>query len=162
MSSRPTSAPSEPGTALLETGAPGLDDVLGGGLVANRLYVLEGAPGAGKTTVAVQFLLQGARRGEPVLYITLSETAEELQGVALSHGWDLSGVNIHEMLPSDKLLEPDEQYTMFHPSELELTETTLKILSDVDTIKPTRVVFDSLSELRLLAGTSLRYRRQIL
>ncbi|HZF81407.1 MAG TPA: ATPase domain-containing protein, partial [Rubrivivax sp.] len=162
MSSRPTSAPSEPGTPLLATGAPGLDDVLGGGLVANRLYVLEGAPGAGKTTVAVQFLLQGARRGEPVLYITLSETAEELQGVAHSHGWDLSGVSIHEMLPSDKLLEPDEQYTMFHPSELELTETTLKILSDVDTIKPTRVVFDSLSELRLLAGTSLRYRRQIL
>ena len=163
MSSRPISAPPfAPREALLATGAQGLDDVLGGGLVGKRLYLLEGAPGAGKTTVAVQFLLEGARRGEPVLYITLSETAEELQGVARSHGWDLSGVSIHEMLPSDKLLEPDEQYTMFHPSELELTETTLKILSDVDTIKPTRVVFDSLSELRLLAGTSLRYRRQIL
>jgi circadian clock protein KaiC len=162
MSSARTSESPSRSPALLLTGTPGLDDVLGGGLIANRLYLLEGAPGAGKTTVAVQFLLEGAARGEPVLYITLSETTEELQGVAHSHGWDLEGVSIHEMLPSEKLLEPDEQYTMFHPSELELTETTLKILTDVDTIKPTRVVFDSLSELRLLAGTSLRYRRQIL
>lgn len=162
MSSAPRAEAPGRDPALLLTGTPGLDDVLGGGLTANRLYLLEGAPGAGKTTVAVQFLLEGVARGEPVLYITLSETAEELHGVAQSHGWDLAGVHIHEMLPSEKLLEPDEQYTMFHPSELELTETTLKILTDVDAIKPTRVVFDSLSELRLLAGTSLRYRRQIL
>ncbi|MCY1213797.1 Circadian clock protein kinase hypothetical protein [compost metagenome] len=147
---------------LIKVGVPGLDDVLGGGLTANRLYLIEGTPGAGKTTIALQFLLEGARRGEPVLYVTLSETAEELQGVARSHGWDLSGIDVREMLPSEAALEPDEQYTMFHPSEVELSETTLRILSDVDVIKPTRVVFDSLSELRLLAGSSLRYRRQIL
>ncbi|NRF70278.1 AAA family ATPase [Aquincola sp. S2] len=150
------------GPSLLRTGVPGLDNVLGGGLTANRLYLLEGAPGAGKTTVALQFLLDGAALREPVLYITLSETAIELQGVADSHGWDLTGIAVHEMLPPEDALEPDEQYTLFHPSEVELGQTTLKILADVQRIKPTRVVFDSLSELRLLAGNSLRYRRQIL
>jgi KaiC/GvpD/RAD55 family RecA-like ATPase len=158
-------APDMPGPAmeiLLHTGVPGLDDVLGGGLTANRLYLLEGAPGTGKTTIALQFLQDGAARGEAVLYITLSETLEELQGVARSHGWDLRGVQVREMLPAESALAPDEQSTMFHPSELELGETTLKILADVERIKPTRVVFDSLSELRLLAGNSLRYRRQIL
>lgn len=147
---------------VLQVGVPGLDDILGGGLTANRLYLLEGAPGAGKTTIAMQFLREGVRLGEPVLYVTLSETGRELSGVARSHGWDLSGIEVREMLPSQDALEPDEQYTMFHPSEVELSETTLKILADVDLIKPTRVVFDSLSELRLLAGGSLRYRRQIL
>ena len=147
---------------LLQTGVPGLDQVLGGGLTAHRLYLLEGSPGTGKTTIALQFLQDGVARGEPVLYITLSETLQELQGVARSHGWDLRGVQVREMLPSETELEPDEQSTMFHPSEMELGETTLKILSDVDRVKPTRVVFDSLSELRLLAGSSLRYRRQIL
>ena len=147
---------------LLQTGVAGLDDVLGGGLTANRLYLLEGAPGAGKTTVAMQFLREGAARGEPVLYITLSESLPELQGVARSHGWDLTGIRVRELLPSSEALEPDEQYTLFHPSEVELSQTTLKILADVDQLKPTRVVFDSLSELRLLAGNSLRYRRQIL
>lgn len=149
-------------TTLLQFGVPGLDDVLGGGLKADRLYLLEGAPGAGKTTVAIQFLLEGAARGETVLYVTLSETSGELVSVADSHGWNLEKVQIREMLPPQDALEPDEQYTMFHPSEVELSETTLKILADVDVIKPTRVVFDSLSELRLLAGGSLRYRRQIL
>ncbi len=147
---------------LLQTGVPGLDDVLAGGLTPNRLYLLEGSPGTGKTTIAIQFLQDGAARGEQVLYITLSETLEELQGVARSHGWDLHGVQVREMLPAETALAPEEQTTMFHPSELELGETTLKILADVDRIKPTRVVFDSLSELRLLAGNSLRYRRQIL
>ncbi|WP_326535272.1 ATPase domain-containing protein [Pseudorhodoferax sp.] len=147
---------------LVQIGVPGLDDVLGGGLTSNRLYLLEGAPGAGKTTIAMQFLLEGARRGEPVLYVTLSETAHELAGVSRSHGWNLAGVHIREMLPNQDTLEPDEQYTMFHPSEVELSETTLKILADVDRLRPQRVVFDSLSELRLLAGNSLRYRRQIL
>ncbi len=147
---------------LLQVGVPGLDDVLGGGLMANRLYLLEGAPGTGKTTIAMQFLREGAARGEAVLYVTLSETARELRGVARSHGWDLQGIDLREMLPSTDALAPDEQYTMFHPSEVELSETTLKILADVDLIKPARVVFDSLSELRLLAGGSLRYRRQIL
>jgi circadian clock protein KaiC len=147
---------------LLRTGVPGLDDVLRGGFTSSRLYLLEGSPGTGKTTIAIQFLQDGAARGEPVLYITLSETLEELHGVARSHGWDLHGVQVREMLPRESDLAPDEQSTMFHPSELELSETTLKILADVDRIKPTRVVFDSLSELRLLAGNSLRYRRQIL
>ncbi|VTU21541.1 Circadian clock protein kinase KaiC [Variovorax sp. PBS-H4] len=147
---------------LLRMGVPGLDDVLGGGLTAHRLYLLEGAPGAGKTTVAIQFLREGVVRGEAVLYVTLSETTQELQGVATSHGWDLSGIEVREMLPAQDALEPDDQYTMFHPSEVELGETTLRILADVDKIKPSRVVFDSLSELRLLAGGSLRYRRQIL
>lgn len=147
---------------LLSTGVPGLDDVLGGGLTPNRLYLLEGTPGAGKTTIALQFLMEGAKQGEPVMYVTLSETAEELQGVAKSHGWDLNGVYMREMLPSQDTLQPEEQYTMFHPSEVELTETTLKILSEVEQLQPLRVVFDSLSELRLLAGSSLKYRRQIL
>jgi circadian clock protein KaiC len=148
--------------APLRMGVPGLDDILGGGLTPHRLYLLEGAPGAGKTTVSIQFLLEGAARGEPVLYVTLSETKAELNGVARSHGWDMRGIEVREMLAAQDALEPDEQYTMFHPSEVELSETTLRILADVDVIKPTRVVFDSLAELRLLAGSSLRYRRQIL
>ncbi|SFN41435.1 ATPase domain-containing protein [Variovorax sp. OV329] len=156
------SEPSEEQTGLLSTGVPGLDDVLGGGLTPNRLYLIEGTPGAGKTTIAIQVLRDGVAHGESVLYVTLSETEAELAGVARSHGWDIRGIHVREMLPSLDTLAPDEQYTMFHPSEVELSETTLRILADVDEIKPTRVVFDSLSELRLLAGSSLRYRRQIL
>lgn len=144
------------------TGIEGLDDILGGGYTPNRLYLLEGVPGSGKTTLALQFLLEGARRGEPVLYVTLSETEEELGEVAASHGWSLDGVTIRELIPSDDSLQSDEQYTMFHPSELELSETTKTILADVERIRPARAVFDSLSELRLLAGNPLRYRRQIL
>lgn len=147
---------------ILRTGVSGLDDVLAGGLTARRLYLLEGAPGTGKTTIALQFLMEGAALGEAVLYVTLSETDEELAGVARSHGWDLSGVRVRELLPSEAALQPEQQYTIFHPSDLELSQTVMKILGDVDQIKPTRVVFDSLSELRLLAGDSLRYRRQIL
>jgi circadian clock protein KaiC len=161
-----TPPPAPPGgrdpEPLISTGVSGLDDVLGGGLTASRLYLIEGTPGAGKTTIAMQFLMEGVRRGETVLYVTLSETEEELQGVARSHGWDLTGVHMRELLPPPESLQPDEQYTMFHPSEVELGETTQRILSDVEQLRPTRVVFDSLSELRLLAGTSLRYRRQIL
>lgn len=154
--------PKAPAAGLVSTGVAGLDDVMGGGLTPSRLYLVEGTPGAGKTTIALQFLLEGAQRRESVLYITLSETENELRGVADSHGWSLAGIQIREMLPSQESLQPDEQYTIFHPSEVELGETTLKILEDVDRLKPTRVVFDSLSELRLLAGNSLRYRRQIL
>ena len=144
------------------TGITGLDDVLAGGLAPGRLYLVEGTPGAGKTTLALQFLMEGARAGESVLYVTLSETIDELQGVAESHGWDLSGVQTRELLPSQASLQPDEQYTVFHPSEVELGETTQRVLADVEKLNPSRVVFDSLSELRLLAGNSLRYRRQIL
>ena len=147
---------------VAETGIAGLDDILNGGLTRGRLYLVEGMPGAGKTTLAMQFLMSGARRGEKVLYITLSETREELESVAQSHGWDLSGVSIRELLPQENALESDEQYTMYHPSEVELAATTKSILEDVAKLNPTRVVFDSLSELRLVAGNPLRYRRQIL
>ena len=147
---------------LVSSGVAGLDDVLGGGLTIGRLYLIEGTPGTGKTTIAMQFLLDGAAKGESVLYITLSETESEMKGVARSHGWSLEGIHIRELLPSQETLHPDEQYTMFHPSEVELSETTQKILSDVDELKPSRVVFDSLSELQLLSGNALRYRRQIL
>ena len=158
-----TPAPDKtPASPLLRTGVPGLDNVLGGGLTPGRLYLAEGTPGSGKTTIAMQFLMEGVRMGESVLYVTLSETAEELLGVARSHGWDIQGVEIREMLPAQESLSPEEQYTVFHPSEMELGETTIRILEDVKRINPSRVVFDSLSELRLLAGNSLRYRRQIL
>ena len=148
--------------ALAKTGISGLDDILGGGFTPHRLYLIEGVPGSGKTTLAVQFLLEGIRQGEPVLYVTLSESTEELRAVAVSHGWSLDGITIRELVASEASLSSDEQYTMFHPSEVELSETTKTILADVERVKPARVVFDSLSELRLLAGNPLRYRRQIL
>lgn len=147
---------------LAATGIAGLDNVLQGGFRPNRLYLVEGVPGSGKTTLSMQFLQEGVRLGEPVLYITLSETREELEEVARSHGWTLDGINIRELVPSESALHPEEQYTMFHPADVELSETTKTILADVERIKPSRVVFDSLSELRLLAGNPLRYRRQIL
>jgi circadian clock protein KaiC len=154
--------PHAPQATVAKTGIEGLDDVLGGGLTPHRLYLVEGQPGSGKTTLAVQFLLEGVRQGEPVLYVTLSESVEELQAVAKSHGWSLEGITIRELVASENSLSADEQYTMFHPSEVELSETTKTILADVERVKPARVVFDSLSELRLLAGNPLRYRRQIL
>lgn len=144
------------------SGVEGLDEILCGGFTAHRLFLLEGVPGSGKTTLALQFLLEGARRGEPVLYVTLSETERELRTVGNSHGFSLDGIEVRELVPSEASLRPDDQYTMFHPSEVELSETTKTILADVDRLRPRRVVFDSLSEMRLLAGNPLRYRRQIL
>jgi circadian clock protein KaiC len=149
-------------TKKATTGIPGLDDVLAGGLTPNRLYLCEGVPGSGKTTLALQFLLEGVKLGETVLYVTLSESHEELQEVAESHGLNLAGVQVRELMPSESLLNADEQYTMFHPADIELNQTTKAILDDVERIRPVRVVFDSLSELRLLAGSALKYRRQIL
>lgn len=146
----------------ISTGVPGLDNVLKGGLTAQRLYLVEGLPGAGKTTLALQFLMEGVKQGEPVLYITLSETLNELHAIAASHGWSLDGMNIHEVIPSEDFLDPAQQHTMFHPSEVELGDTTKNISDIVDRIKPSRIVIDSLSELRLLASNPLRYRRQIL
>jgi len=144
------------------TGVEGLDDILHGGFTANRLYLVEGMPGSGKTTLAFQFLLEGARRSEPSLYLTLSETKTEVHGVADSHGWSLDGVTLSELMPAQGTLAPGEQYTVFHPSEVELSETTRRILDEVERVQPTRIVLDSLSELRLLSGGALRYRRQIL
>ena len=147
---------------IVPSGIPGLDDVLGGGFQRRRLYLIEGVPGAGKTTLAMQFLLSAARRGESVIYVTLSETKEELESVASSHGWALDNVIVHEMMLTEGVLDPDEQSTMFHPSEIELAQATRAILADVDRHSPSCVVLDSLSELRLLSGSPLRYRRQIL
>ncbi len=147
---------------IAASGVQGLDEILSGGFTPRRLYLIEGVPGSGKTTLAMQFLLEGARCQEPVLYVTLSETKEELEDTAASHGWSLEGITVHEVVPGENSLNEDEHYTMFHPSEVELNETTKTILQAVEQLKPQRVVFDSLSELRLLAGSPLRYRRQIL
>ena len=145
------------------TGAAGLDEILAGGLTAGRLFLLEGSPGAGKTTLATQFLLAGAEAGETVLYITLSETEEELRAGAASHGWTFSdNFKVFELIPPESLLDQDQQQSLLYSSDLELGETTKRIFEAFEQAKPTRVVLDSLSEIRLLAQSSLRYRRQIL
>jgi circadian clock protein KaiC len=144
------------------TGIPGLDAILRGGFPRNHIYLIDGHPGTGKTTLGLSFLLEGARLGEACLYVTLSETRRELEGVARSHGLTLEGVNIFELVPSEETLQGDRQYTMFHAAEVELSETTRAVLAEVERVKPLRIVFDSLSEMRLLAQNSLRYRKQIL
>jgi circadian clock protein KaiC len=146
----------------LSTGIAGLDNVLCGGLDPDRLYLVEGEPGTGKTTLALQFLLEGARLGEKGLYVTLSESERELRLVAKRHGWSLNDISVFELVPPEAALDPEKELTLFHPAELELSETSKLIFDRVTEVKPTRVVFDSLSEMRLLAQNSLRYRRQIL
>jgi len=150
-----------PPTPRVSTGIADLDNILGGGLTTNRAYLLEGTPGSGKTTIALQFLLEGAKHGEGGLYITLSETAAELREVARSHQWDLSDIELFELVNEDGL-DPDSEQSILEPSEVELGETIQGVMDCVDRLRPKRVVFDSLSEMRLLAQNSLRYRRQIL
>jgi circadian clock protein KaiC len=151
-----------PGMERIPTGIWGLDDILNGGLPQGHLYLVEGDPGTGKTTLALQFLLAGIKQGESVIYVTLSESRRELEQVARSHGWSTESLQIYEMAPAEDDLGPEAQYTVFHPSEVELADTMTAILEQVDATQPRRVVFDSLSELRMLARDPLRYRRQIL
>ena len=160
---QPAGAPgARPGPgSRISTGLPGLDEVLCGGLTPNRLYLVEGTPGTGKTTLALQFLLAAATQGEPSLYVTLSETAEELRAAAATHGWTLDGIDVYELV-NEFGLDPDSEQSVLHPSELELGETVREVIARVEAVAPVRVVFDSLSELRLLAQNPLRYRRQIL
>lgn len=143
-------------------GIDGLDDVLAGGLARGRVYLLEGSPGTGKTTIAMKFLLTGREAGERVLYITLSETDGELRASASSHGWSLDGVEVFELVPPESLLDEEQQQSLLYSSDLELGETTRRIFEVFERVRPHRVVLDSLSEIRLLAQSSLRYRRQVL
>ena len=142
------------------TGIHGLDHLLRGGLPARRLHLVEGDPGTGKTTLALQFLMAGRKNGESVLYVTLSETKVELQAVAASHGWSLEGIEIFELISAD--VRSDDQYTLYHPSEIELADMVKRMLDVTTRVRPSRIVLDSLSEMRLLARDPLRYRRQIL
>jgi circadian clock protein KaiC len=144
-------------------GIAGLDDILGGGLARNRLHLLEGSPGTGKTTIALQFLLAGAEAGEVGIYVSLAETENELRDGARSHGWTIGPkVEICELVPPESVLDPDQHQSLLYSSDLELGETVQRIFAAIDRLKPKRVVIDSLSEIRLLAQSSLRYRRQIL
>ena len=147
---------------IVPTGNDGLDFILHGGLPSNRLYLLEGAPGSGKTTLALEFLFGGARRGEKGLYVTLSETRDELAAVAQSHGWDLDAFDVFELSAVEDALEESRDQSVLHPWEMELTATIELVEREVERVRPARVVFDSLSEMRLLAQDPLRYRRQVL
>ena len=148
---------------VARTGVPGLDIVLGGGLARGRTFLIEGNPGTGKTTIALRFLLEGAQQGERCLYFTLSETEAELRASAASHGWTIGDrVEVFEVVPAESLLDADQQQSLLYSSDLELGETTRAIFQAFERVRPSRVVLDSLSEIRLLAQGSLRYRRQIL
>ena len=146
----------------LDTGIAGLNEILRGGLPPGQMYLLEGDPGTGKTTIAMQFIMAGQALGEKVLYITLSEPRSELEGSARSHDWDPASIPIAEFVPEEASLSPDQQYTVFHPSEVELASTIQKLTEIIDRERPDRLVIDSLSELRLLADNVMRYRRQLL
>src|SRR4029450_11877966 len=147
---------------LVPSGPAGLDDIMRGGFTPDGLYLVEGDPGSGKTTLALQFMLDGVKRGERCLYVTLSEDGKELRAGAGSHGGALDGRDICEIRPAEDSLRQDARYTMYHPSEVELAETTKALLAEAERVKPQRMVLDSLSEFRMLAETPLRYRRQIL
>jgi circadian clock protein KaiC len=149
-------------SGAVPSGSEALDYILGGGYAATHIHLLEGAPGAGKTTLGLQFLLEGSRCGDGCLYITLSESRAELLQVAATHGWDVSGIEIFELIPPELSLDPEREQSIVYASDLELGETVRLVMEEVDRLGPTRVVFDSLSEIRLLAQGSLRYRRQVL
>lgn len=147
---------------LVPTGVPGLDHILRGGFPKGHFFLVEGEPGTGKTTLGLQYLMNGATAGESVLYVTLSESQREIEKVARSHGWSLQNVTVYEFMPTEDSLRPEDQYSAFHPSDVEFEDTTQNILRQVERLQPGRVVLDSLSEIRLLARDSLRYRRQVL
>lgn len=146
----------------IKTGVSGLDDILGGGLPIGQMYLLEGTPGTGKTTLAMQFIMAAMQAGQKALYITLSESKIELESTARSHGWDTDYISVEEFIPEEASLSPEQQYTVFHPSEVELASTVHKLTQLIEERKPKRLVIDSLSELRLLAADTMRYRRQLL
>jgi circadian clock protein KaiC len=148
--------------ARCNTGTSGLDHILGGGFPLHALYLLQGDPGVGKTTLALQFLLAGSRRGESCLYVTFSETREELFAVARSHGWSLDGIGVLELSNFAQQVTAEAENTLFDPADIELHDVTKIIFAEVERIKPGRAVFDSMSEVRLLSQSALRYRRQIL
>ena len=148
--------------SLADTGVVGLDDILGGGLPRNRLHLVQGDPGAGKTTLGLQFLLAGVARGETTLFISLSETKTEIEAVAKSHGWSAAGISLFELSAMEQTVSLEQETSLFELSEAELQETTRTLLGHIEKVKPQRVVFDSLSEIRLLSQSSLRYRRQLL
>src|SRR5580698_7819584 len=153
----------QPIPSKARTGVPGLDNILAGGLANGRVFLLEGSPGTGKTTIALRFLMEGAKEGEKGLYITLSETANELHTAAASHGWTLDeSIEVFEVVPPESVLDSDQQQSLLYASDLELGETTRAIFAAVERTKAQRIVLDSLSEIRLLGQSSLRYRRQIL
>lgn len=157
----PTSSSISDPRPQISTGIPGLDELLVGGLTPNRMYLIEGKPGSGKTTLALQFLLEGRTQGESTLYVTLSETTHELRAVAASHGWTLDGIETFQ-LAATQGMRAHEQYTLYHPAEVELGQTVDAVIEAIERLRPTRVVLDSLSELKLLAREPLRFRRQIL
>ena len=149
-------------TLRSRSGCAGLDDVLGGGFPSGHVYLIEGEPGTGKTTLAMQFVSEGLSLGEGVLYATLAESREELLMVAGGHGFEIRAENILELRPNEEELKPEGQYTVFHPAEVELNDRLQMIMKHVDDERPQRLVIDGLSELRMLAKDPLRYRRQIL
>jgi circadian clock protein KaiC len=164
LSTRVYSSPMRTKTAVdrIDTGIAGLNNILAGGLPAGQMYLIEGQPGTGKTTLAMQFIVAGMRNGERGLYVTLSESQSELENSAVSHGWNINEIPIAEFIPAEASLSPEQQYTVFHPSEVELAETVQKLTELIERQKPDRLVIDSLSELRLLAADTMRYRRQLL